>query len=45
MRRRSTTSVTFTLFPDGTFEYQHDGSETLSDSFTYRDPGRVGRRQ
>ena len=25
----------FTLFPDGTFEYVHDGSETLSDSFTY----------
>ncbi|MHB0959585.1 MAG: tandem-95 repeat protein [Pirellulaceae bacterium] len=26
---------TFTLFADGTFEYLHDGSETLSDSFTY----------
>jgi VCBS repeat-containing protein len=27
---------TFVLNADGTFEYQHDGSETTSDSFTYR---------
>ena len=26
----------FTLNRDGTFTYQHDGSETLSDSFTYQ---------
>jgi VCBS repeat-containing protein len=26
----------FTLDPDGTFTYTHDGSETVSDSFTYR---------
>jgi VCBS repeat-containing protein len=26
----------FTLNPDGSFTYVHDGSETLSDSFTYR---------
>ena len=25
----------FTLNPDGTFSYTHDGSETLGDSFTY----------
>jgi len=25
-----------TLNPNGTFEYAHDGSETLSDSFTYK---------
>ncbi len=30
-----------TLNPDGTFRYQHDGSDSMSDSFTYRvsDPG------
>ncbi|MFC0781065.1 Ig-like domain-containing protein, partial [Flavobacterium sp. HJSW_4] len=27
---------TLTLNPDGTFTYIHDGSETLTDSFTYR---------
>ncbi|MEA2568913.1 MAG: hypothetical protein QOI24_914 [Acidobacteriota bacterium] len=26
----------FTLNPDGSFNYVHDGSETLTDSFTYR---------
>ncbi len=26
----------FTLSPDGSFSYTHDGSETTSDSFTYR---------
>ncbi|HYK00567.1 MAG TPA: Ig-like domain-containing protein [Thermoanaerobaculia bacterium] len=26
----------FTLNPDGTFDYTHDGSETTSDSFTYK---------
>jgi VCBS repeat-containing protein len=28
--------LAFTLNPDGTFTYTHDGSETVSDSFTYR---------
>ncbi|MBM4093274.1 MAG: choice-of-anchor D domain-containing protein, partial [Planctomycetes bacterium] len=27
---------TLTLYADGTFQYVHDGSETLSDSFVYR---------
>ncbi len=27
---------TFVLHPDGTFEYQHDGSDTTADSFTYK---------
>jgi hypothetical protein len=26
----------FQVMPDGTFDYTHDGSETTSDSFTYR---------
>ncbi|RED96685.1 beta strand repeat-containing protein, partial [Marinoscillum furvescens] len=29
-------SGTFTLNPNGTFEYIHDGSETTSDTFSYR---------
>ncbi len=29
-------SGTFTLNADGTFQYVHDGSETISDTFTYR---------
>lgn len=29
-------AATFTLNPDGTFRYTHDGSETLTDSFTYQ---------
>ena len=29
-------AFSFTLNPDGTFTYMHDGSETTSDSFTYR---------
>jgi arylsulfatase A-like enzyme len=28
-------AATFELLPDGTFTYQHDGSETTADSFTY----------
>ncbi len=28
-------SVAFQLFPNGTFNYQHDDSENLTDSFTY----------
>lgn len=31
-----TNSALFELKPDGTFDYTHDGSETISDSFTYR---------
>ena len=29
-------SALFELKPDGTFDYTHDGSETTTDSFTYR---------
>ena len=29
-------AAAFALNPDGTFTYTHDGSETLSDSFTYQ---------
>ena len=29
-------SALFELKPDGTFDYTHDGSETATDSFTYR---------
>lgn len=32
----STIHGTLTLNPDGTFLYQHDGSETQTDSFTYQ---------
>ncbi|HEX2254764.1 MAG TPA: IPTL-CTERM sorting domain-containing protein [Thermoanaerobaculia bacterium] len=31
-----THASSFTLSADGSFSYEHDGSETLSDSFTYR---------
>jgi VCBS repeat-containing protein len=31
-----THAASFTFNPDGSFTYVHDGSETLSDSFTYR---------
>jgi len=31
-----TNSALFELKPDGTFDYTHDGSESISDSFTYR---------
>ncbi len=30
------TNGTLTLNPDGSFDYTHDGSETTSDSFTYK---------
>ena len=33
---------TFVLNPDGTFAYQHDGSETTSDSFTYQAVDELG---
>ena len=29
-------AASFVLNPDGTFNYEHDGSETTSDSFTYQ---------
>jgi VCBS repeat-containing protein len=29
-------ALSFTLNPNGSFNYVHDGSETISDSFTYR---------
>jgi VCBS repeat-containing protein len=32
----STTRGTLTLNPNGSFIYVHDGSETTSDSFTYK---------
>ncbi|MGQ0619411.1 MAG: Ig-like domain-containing protein [Panacagrimonas sp.] len=32
----SNNSGTFTLMPNGRFSYTHDGSQTTSDSFTYR---------
>ena len=32
-------ALSFTLNPDGSFRYTHDGSETTGDSFTYRATG------
>ena len=32
----STTNGTLTFQPNGTFSYEHDGSETTTDSFTYK---------
>ena len=29
-------ATSFTLNPDGTFVYEHDGSETIEDAFQYR---------
>ncbi|MDG2385534.1 MAG: Ig-like domain-containing protein [Pirellulaceae bacterium] len=38
-----TTRGTLQLNPDGSFIYQHDGSETLTDSFTYQVDDNLGK--
>ena len=35
-------ALSFNLYPDGSFTYVHDGSETISDSFTYNSTDMYG---